>query len=66
MELADNLWWIERPDIPGISYDFDGPGTIYNANYEKTSSAFLLLDLITHTYMLMVMIWTIFLITTLN
>ncbi|WP_143230215.1 hypothetical protein [Boudabousia marimammalium] len=33
MELADNLFWVNTPDIDGIDYDFDGGNTIYNYNY---------------------------------
>ncbi|OKL46253.1 hypothetical protein BM477_07440 [Boudabousia marimammalium] len=41
MELTQNLFWVNTPDIDGIKYDYDGGNTIYNSNYKKTGTPYL-------------------------
>ncbi|OKL48611.1 hypothetical protein [Boudabousia marimammalium] len=38
MELTQNLFWVNTPDIDGIEYDYDGGNAIYNSNYKKTTT----------------------------
>ncbi|OKL48614.1 hypothetical protein [Boudabousia marimammalium] len=41
MELTQNLFWVNTPDIDGIEYDYDGGNAIYNSNYKKTGTPYL-------------------------